>query len=52
MSRESGGRGRITLAPRIGGDQEVEIALPGGYNVTPRLAPALKSPPGVDQEEV
>ena len=51
LGRETGGRGRITLVPRIGGDQEVEIALPGGYNVTPRLAEALKSLPGVDQVE-
>lgn len=51
LSRESGGRGRVTLVPRIGSDQDVEIALPGGYNVTPRLAQALKSLPGVDQVE-
>jgi DNA polymerase-3 subunit alpha len=49
LARESGGRGRVTLVPRIGADQDVEIALPGGYNVTPRLAQALKSLPGVDQ---
>jgi DNA polymerase-3 subunit alpha len=51
LSRESGGRGRVTLVPRVGGEQDVEIALPGGYNVTPRLAQALKSLPGVDQVE-
>jgi DNA polymerase-3 subunit alpha len=51
LGRESGGRGRVTLVPRIGSDQDVEIALPGGYNVTPRLAQALKSLPGVDQVE-
>jgi DNA polymerase III subunit alpha len=51
LGRESGGRGRVTLVPRIGGEQDVEIALPGGYNVTPRLAQALKSLPGVDQVE-
>jgi DNA polymerase-3 subunit alpha len=39
------------LVPHIGADQDVEIALPGGYNVTPRLAQALKSLPGVDQVE-
>ncbi len=37
--------------PHIGSEQDVEIALPGGYNVTPRLAQALKSLPGVDQVE-
>ena len=51
LARESGGRGRVTLVPRIGLEQDVEIALPGGYNVTPRLAQALKSLPGVDQVE-
>jgi DNA polymerase-3 subunit alpha len=49
LDRESGGRGRITLVPRIDTDQDVEIALPGRYNVTPRLAQALKSLPGVEQ---
>ncbi|HVZ07400.1 DNA polymerase III subunit alpha [Rhodopila sp.] len=51
LSRESGGRGRVSLVPRLDDDQEVEIALPGGYNVTPRLAQALKSLPGVEQVE-
>jgi DNA polymerase-3 subunit alpha len=51
LARESGGRGRVSLVPRIGPDQDVEIALPGGYNVTPRLAQALKLLPGVDQVE-
>ena len=51
LGRESGGRGRVTLVPNIGSNQDVEIALPGGYNVTPRLAQALKSLPGVDQVE-
>jgi DNA polymerase-3 subunit alpha len=51
LGRESGGRGRVTLVPRIGGEQDVEIALPGGYNVTPRLAQALKSLVGVDEVE-
>ena len=51
LGRESGGRGRVTLVPRIGTEQDVEIALPGGYNVTPRLAQALKSLPGVEQVE-
>src|SRR6202012_2550143 len=51
LGRETGGRGRVTLVPSIGAEQDVEIALPGGYNVTPRLAQALKSLPGVDQVE-
>jgi DNA polymerase III subunit alpha len=51
LARESGGRGRVTLVPRIGMERDVEIALPDGYNVTPRLAQALKSLPGVDHVE-
>jgi DNA polymerase III subunit alpha len=51
LARESGGRGRVLLVPRIDADQDVEIALPGSYNVTPRLAQALKSLPGVEQVE-
>ncbi len=51
LGRQTGGRGRVTLVPRLDGDQDVEIALPGGYNVTPRLAQALKSLPGVEQVE-
>ncbi|MBS0644079.1 MAG: DNA polymerase III subunit alpha [Proteobacteria bacterium] len=51
LSRESGGRGRVTLVPCLDADHEVEIALPGAYNVTPRLAQALKSLPGVEQVE-
>ena len=51
LGRESGGRGRIILVPRLGSDQSVEIALPGGYTVTPRLAQALKGLPGVEQVE-
>jgi DNA polymerase III subunit alpha len=51
LGRQIGGRGRVTLVPRIDGEQEVEIALPGGYNVTPRLAQALKSLPGVEMVE-
>lgn len=51
LSREGGGRGRVTLMPQLDTSQRVEIALPGGYNVTPRLAQALKLLPGVDQVE-
>ncbi|MGE0419549.1 MAG: DNA polymerase III subunit alpha, partial [Acetobacteraceae bacterium] len=51
LGKESGGRGRVTLIPRIDDAQSVEIALTGGYNVTPRLAQALKVVPGVDDVE-
>ena len=42
LGREGGGKGRVVLVPRIDAAQSVEIALPGGFNVTPRLAQALK----------
>jgi DNA polymerase-3 subunit alpha len=51
LGREGRGRGRVILVPRLGTTQSVEIALPGGFNVTPRLAQALKVIPGVDQVE-
>lgn len=51
LGREGRGRGRVILVPRLGTTQSVEIALPGGFNVTPRLAQALKVVPGVDQVE-
>ena len=36
---------------RLEDDQDVEIILPGGFNVTPRLAQALKLLPGVERVE-
>ena len=51
LGRESGGRGRVILVPHLDTAQSVEIALPGGYAVTPRLAQALKVLPGVEQVE-
>jgi DNA polymerase III subunit alpha len=51
LGREGRGKGRVILVPRVGTTQTVEIALPGGFNVTPRLAQALKVVPGVEQVE-
>jgi DNA polymerase-3 subunit alpha len=51
LGREGRGKGRVILVPRLGSTQSVEIALPGGFNVTPRLAQALKVIPGVEQVE-
>jgi DNA polymerase-3 subunit alpha len=51
LGREGPGKGRVILVPRIGTTQSVEIALPGGFNVTPRLAQAMKVLPGVEQVE-
>ncbi|MFY8053381.1 MAG: hypothetical protein ACOVP2_12240, partial [Armatimonadaceae bacterium] len=51
LTREGRGRGRVILVPRLGGEQEVEIALPGGFNVGPRLMQAMRVVPGVAQVE-
>jgi DNA polymerase-3 subunit alpha len=49
LTRQGPGKGRVILVPRIGMDRSVEIALPGGYSVTPRLAQALTTLPGVER---
>ncbi len=51
LGREGGGKGRVILVPRLGDAQSVEIALPGGFNVTPRLAQALMGVAGVARVE-
>ncbi len=51
LSEAGIGKGRVILIPRIPGEQTVEIALPGGFNVTPRLAHALTATPGVARVE-
>ncbi len=46
ISREAGGRGRVTVVldlPR----SEVEVALPGGFRVDPKIRAAVKSLPGI-----
>jgi DNA polymerase-3 subunit alpha len=48
LTREGQGRGRILLIPMLEA-QEVEIALPGGFAVTPKLRQALKMIPGVER---
>ncbi len=49
LARQGAGKGRVILVPRIGDERSVEIALPGGYSVTPRLAQALTIVPGVER---
>jgi DNA polymerase-3 subunit alpha len=39
------------LIPRLTDRQDVEIALPGGFNVSPRLLQATKALPGVERVE-
>jgi DNA polymerase-3 subunit alpha len=46
IMRESTGRGRITVVLDLP-DREVEIAIPGGYRVDPRMRAAVKSLPGI-----
>jgi DNA polymerase-3 subunit alpha len=47
LDREGRGKGRIAITARTGTGQEVEIALPGGFNVSPRLLEQLRVVPGV-----
>ncbi len=47
VAAESGGRGRVNVVVPLDETREVEIALPGGFKVTPRLAAALQTVPGI-----
>ncbi len=51
LAREGRGRGRVVVIARTGEGQEVELALPGGFNVSPRLMQAMKVLPGVAEVE-
>jgi DNA polymerase-3 subunit alpha len=46
IARESGGRGRVTVVLDLP-LREVEIAIPGGFKVDPRIRAAVKSLPGI-----
>ena len=46
FARESGGRGRVSVVLDLD-DSEVEIAIPGGFRVDPRMRAAVKSLPGI-----
>jgi DNA polymerase III subunit alpha len=46
ITRESGGRGRVVVMLDLP-DREVEIAIPGGFRVDPRVRAAVKSLPGI-----
>ena len=46
FGREMAGRGRVTLVLDLPGS-EVEIALPGGFRIDPRIRAAVKSLPGI-----
>ena len=47
MAGESGGRGRVSVMVPLQSEREVEIALPGGFKISPRLAAAVAAIPGV-----
>ncbi|WP_149537372.1 DNA polymerase III subunit alpha [Siccirubricoccus phaeus] len=51
LLREGRGKGRVTVVARTGQGQEVEMALPGGFNVSPKLVQAMKVIPGVADAE-
>ncbi len=46
FARETGGRGRVSVVLDLA-DSEVEIAIPGGFRVDPRMRAAVKSLPGI-----
>jgi DNA polymerase-3 subunit alpha len=46
FARETGGRGRLSLVLDLP-QREVEIAIPGGFRVDPKVRAAIKSLPGV-----
>ncbi|HQT47526.1 MAG TPA: OB-fold nucleic acid binding domain-containing protein, partial [Acidocella sp.] len=47
LTQEGRGKGRVTLIPNTGLDRKLDIILPGGFNVSPRLTQAMKLLPGV-----
>jgi DNA polymerase III subunit alpha len=46
IAREAGGRGRVSVVLDLA-DREVEIAVPGGFRVDPKVRAAVKSLPGI-----
>ena len=44
--REAGGRGRVTVVLDLP-KSEVEVTLPGGFRVDPKIRAAVKSLPGI-----
>ncbi|MDR3521496.1 MAG: DNA polymerase III subunit alpha [Acidocella sp.] len=51
LDREGKGRGKIALVPKLGVERSLDVVLPGLFNVSPRLAQALKMVPGVELVE-
>ena len=51
LERDGRGKGRVSLIPRLAPGQEVEVTLPGGWNVSPRMMQAMKLVAGVASVE-
>jgi DNA polymerase-3 subunit alpha len=51
LEREGPGKGKVAVIPRTGPGQEIEVVLPGFFNVSPRMAQAMKVLPGVAHVE-
>jgi DNA polymerase-3 subunit alpha len=51
LAREGRGKGRVVMVARTGQGQEVEMALPGSFAVSPKLMQAMKVVPGVADVE-
>jgi DNA polymerase-3 subunit alpha len=51
LDREGKGRGRVTLVPKTGLERSLDVVLPGMFNVSQRLAQAIKMVPGVELVE-
>jgi DNA polymerase-3 subunit alpha len=51
LEREGKGRGRVTLVPKMGLERTVDVILPGAFNISPKLAQAMKMVPGVEMVE-
>jgi DNA polymerase-3 subunit alpha len=51
LDREGKGRGRVTLVPKTGLERNLDVVLPGMFNVSPRLSQAMKMVAGVEMVE-
>ena len=45
------GDGEVSMVLMLGADTEVEVKLPGRFNVSPQIAGAIKAVPGVERVE-
>jgi len=46
IGREVGGRGRVSVVLDLA-EREIEIEIPGGFRVDPKVRAAVKSLPGI-----